>query len=265
MEPSITTIRSPRRSTEWLRLLALLLFALPLYALPTKALAARHELLQLFVTQPYLELHTGPGRGYPVTQVVARGDSIDVLFRRTEWFKVRTERGIEGWAAERDMLNTTLADGSPFIFNRGDREGFRSHRWEGGVMTGDYGGATLVEGFLARSLTDTLKIELHAGQFLGNLSNGEIADLGLNHVFAPRWRISPFVTLGTGIERTEAKGTLVRPVTQNYQTAYEGIGARYYLTRRFFLRAEYRHHTVFTKSDSNEVKREWKLGFAFFY
>lgn len=265
MEPSITTIHSPRRSTEWLRPLALLLIALPLFALPRAALAAKRELLQLFVTEPYLELHTGPGRGYPVTQVVARGDSIDVLFRRTEWFKVRTERGIEGWASERDMLRTTLADGSPFTFNRGDREGFRSHHWEGGVMTGDYAGATLVEGFLARSLTDTLKIELHAGQFLGNLSNGEIADLGLNHVFMPRWRFSPFVTLGTGIERTEGKGTLVTPVTQNYQTAYEGIGARYYLTRRFFLRAEYRHHTVFTKSDSNEVKREWKLGFAFFY
>jgi hypothetical protein len=265
LEPSITTIRSPHRSrTEWLRLLALLL-TLPLLTLSPPAPAAGRELLQLFVTEPYLELHTGPGRGYPVTQVVARGDSIDVLFRRTEWFKVRTERGIEGWAAERELLSATLADGSPFTFNRGDREGFRSHHWEGGVLTGDYAGATLVEGFLARSLTDTLKIELHAGQFLGNLSNGEIADLGLNHVFVPRWRISPFVTLGTGIERTEAKGTLVRPVTQNYQTAYEGIGARYYLGRRFFVRAEYRHHTVFTKSDSNEVKREWKLGFAFFY
>jgi len=257
----------PRRSTEWLRLLALLLLVLAL----TPVAQARHrearqrELLQLFVTEPYLELHTGPGRGYPVTQVIARGDSVDVLFRRTEWFKVRSERGVEGWAAERELLSTTLADGSPFIFNRGDRAGFRSHRWEGGVLTGDYAGATLVEGFLARSLTDTLKLELHAGQFLGNLSNGEIADLGLNHVFMPRWRISPFVTLGTGIERTAAKGTLVRPVTQNFQTAYEGFGARYYLTRRCFVRAEYRHHTVFTNTDSNEVKQEWKLGFAFFY
>ena len=250
----------PRRSTSLPRLLALLLLALPL-----SAQAAKRELLQLFVTEPYLELHTGPGRGYPVTQVVARGDAVDVLFRRTEWFKVRTERGVEGWAAERDLLSTTLANGAPFIFNRGDREGFRSHRWEGGVLTGDYAGATLVEGFLARSLTDTLKIELAAGQFLGNLSNGEIVDIGLNHVFVPRWRISPFVTLGTGLERTEGKGTLVRPVTQNYQTAYQGIGVRYYLARRFYLRAEYRHHTVFTKTDSNEVKREWKLGFAFFY
>ena len=251
----------PRRSiTRRLRPLALLLLALPL------ASQARHrELLQLFVTEPYLELHTGPGRGYPVTQVVARGDSIDVLYRRTEWFKVRTERGVEGWAAERALLSTTLADGSPFTFERGDRHGFQSHRWEGGVLAGDYAGATLVEGFLARSLTDNLKAELYLGQFLGNLTNGYVADLGLNHVFMPEWRVSPFVTLGTGVERTEPKGTLVTPVNQTYQTAYVGAGARYYLTRRFFLRAEYRHHTVFTKGDANEVKQEWKIGFAFFY
>jgi hypothetical protein len=178
---------------------------------------------------------------------------------------VRTERGVEGWAAERDMLSTTLADGSPFVFDKGDRQGFQSHRWEGGVLTGNYAGATLVEGFVARSLTDSLKLELHAGQFLGNLSNGYVADLGLNHVFVPRWRFSPFVTLGTGLEHTTPKTTLVAPVTETFQTAYAGLGARFYLTRRFFLRGEYRHHTVFTKSDSNEVKQEWKLGFAFFY
>ncbi len=250
----------PHRSTRRLRPLALLLFALPLYCQGTQ-----RELLQLFVTTPFLELHTGPGRGYPVTQVVARGDSVDVLFRRTEWFKVRTERGFEGWASETDLLKTTLADGTPFTIDRGDRDGFRSHRWEGGVLTGDYAGATLVEGFAARSLTDSLKLELQVGQFLGNLSNGYVADLGLNHVFMPQRRCSPFVTMGTGLERTEPKATLVVPRNQNYQTAYAGVGGRYYLTRRFFLRAEYRHHTVFTKGDANEVKQEWKVGFAFFY
>jgi uncharacterized protein YgiM (DUF1202 family) len=251
----------PRLSIRRLRPLALLL----LFTLPPPSQAAQHELLQLFVTEPFLELHTGPGRGYPVTQVVERGAAIDVLFRRTEWFKVRTERGVEGWASEQALLHTTLADGSPFSFDRGDRRGFRSHRWEGGILAGDYAGATLVEGFLARSLTDNLKLELYVGQFLGNLSNGYVVDLGLNHVFMPNWRFSPFVTLGAGLERSEPKATLVTPLNQNFQTAYEGVGGRYYLTRRFFLRAEYRHHTVFTKSDVNEVKQEWKLGFAFFY
>jgi uncharacterized protein YgiM (DUF1202 family) len=258
----------PHRSTKGRRLPALLLLALPLalaLAVPGQAAAAPRELAQVFVAEPYLELRTGPGRGFPVTQVVARGESIDVVVRRTDWYLVRTERGYEGWVRESDMQLTTLADGSPFLFNRGDREGFREHAWEGGVMAGAYGGASTIDAFAARSLTEHLKIEISAGNFLGNRSNGYIADFGLAHVLAPQWRFSPFVTLGVGYERSVAKATLVQPVTQDLQSAYEGLGGRYYLARRFYLRGEYRHHTVITHTDSNEVKQEWKLGFAFFY
>jgi len=215
--------------------------------------------------QPYLELHTGPGRGYPVTQVVGRGDSVDVLMRRTEWFKVRTERGVEGWVYERDLMLTQLADGTPFSVNLGDRAGFASHRWETGIFAGDYAGATLISAYEAYSLTDHLKIELSASQFLGNVSNGYLIDVGLSHVFMPEWRFSPFVSLGGGYERVEPKVTLAQPLDSSNQTAYVGIGGRYYLTRRLFLRGEYRSHEVFTSGNSNEVKTEWKLGFAFFY
>jgi Bacterial SH3 domain len=260
LAPSTTTTRLPRRSINWLRAIALLLVTLA-----PVCQAADRDLLQLFVTDPYLELHTGPGRGYPVSQVVARGDSVDVLYRKTEWYKVRTERGVEGWASEASLMRTILADGSSFKVDRGNRDGYRSHNWEFGILVGDYAGASEFGGLAAYSLTDHLKAELYGAQFLGNIYNGYIVDVGLNHVFMPEWRFSPFVTLGTGVERVEPRTTLVKPVNQNYQTAYVGFGARYYLARRFFVRAEYRSHTVFTNTDSNEVKTEWKIGFAFFY
>ena len=91
------------RRAHPLALAGLLLLA----ALLTPAVSAAREYLQLFVTEPYLELHTGPGRGYPVFHVVARNASVDVLFRRTDWFKVRTERGdhlLKAGRARRDDL-----------------------------------------------------------------------------------------------------------------------------------------------------------------
>jgi len=69
-----------------------------LVLLAAPAVGAAREYLQVFVAQPYLELHTGPGPGYPVFNVVPREERVDVLYRRTDWFKVRTERGVEGWA-----------------------------------------------------------------------------------------------------------------------------------------------------------------------
>ena len=221
--------------------------------------------MQLFVTAPYLELHTGPGRGFPVFHVVPRDGAIDVVKRRTDWFKVRTERGIEGWAAQHEMLQTVYADGSQFTFELGDRAGFTSHRMEMGVFGGDYSGASLISTYISYSFNPNLAAELSVGQFLGNASNGTVADLGLTHVFLPEWRFSPFMMLGTGVVSIDPKGTLVAPLDRTDQTAYWGAGARFYLTRRFFLRGEYKNHVVFTSRNDNDRVDEWKLGFAFFF
>jgi hypothetical protein len=229
------------------------------------AVSAAREYLQLFVAEPYLELHTGPGRGYPVFHAVPRDESVDVLFRRTDWFKVRTERGVEGWASQADMLKTVLADGSPFKFELGDLAGFSSHRYELGVFAGAYGGANLISAYWSVSLNPQMAVEAAAGQFLGRFSNGETGDLGFAHVISPDTRWSPLLLLGVGIVHTEPKATLVTPENRTEQTAYVGGGIRYYLTRRFFMRAEYKAHYIFTKRNQNEEADEWKLGFAFFF
>lgn len=269
MAHSISTIRSilPSRSTDVRRpragwLAALLVGAAGLFA---PAAEAAREYQQLFITEPYLELHIGPGRRYPVTQVVARGESVDVLYRRTEWFRVRTERGVEGWVSERDLSLTTLADGTPFTFDFGNRAGYMSHHWEGGVSMGDFGGATLISGYVSRSLTNQLAVELTGSQFLGNASNGYLVDIGLAHVFAPEWRLSPFVSIGTGIITVQPKTTLVQQQDRTDQSAFVGAGLRWYWTRRFFVRGEYRTHKVFTSRNANEEIDEWKLGLAFFF
>jgi hypothetical protein len=243
--------------------LAGLLLSLVLLAAPAVSSAREH--LQVYITAPYLELRSGPGRGYPVFHVAERDESVQVLFRRTDWFKVRTERGVEGWAAQRDMLRTVLADGTPFKFDLGDRAGFTSHNFEMGIFAGEYSGSTLVSTYASYSLNSQLAVELSVGQFFGKYSNGVTGDFGLTHVLVPEWRFSPFLMLGTGLVHVTPKATLVVPSDRTDQTAYVGGGVRYYLTRRFFVRAEYKSHVVFTKRNANEEVDEWKLGFAFFF
>ncbi|HXW75290.1 MAG TPA: SH3 domain-containing protein [Steroidobacteraceae bacterium] len=236
-----------------------------LAALLAPAVSGAREYLQLFVTEPYLELHTGPGRGYPVFNVVPREASVDVLFRRTDWFKVRTERGVEGWASLKDLQKTVMANGTPFRFNLGDLAGFNDHRYELGIFAGEYGGANYISMYGALSFNSQLHLELALGEFLGRYSNGVTGDLGLAHVVMPESRWSPLLLLGVGEVHTEPKATLVQPSDRTEPTAYAGIGIRFYLTRRFFLRAEYKAHYVFTTRTTNEAVDEWKAGFAFFY
>jgi len=280
LELSITTILSRQlRRTSLLALVFACLVGAPALAKQTpeekaqakdekaaaKEAAEKDKLLQVFVSEPYLELATGPGRGYPVFHVVEREDSVDVLFRRTDWFKVRDERGVEGWARARDMRRTKLADGSPFLFNLGDRAGFTTHDWEIGIGGGDYGGANLINAYGAYSLTDNMKVELTLSQFLGNSSNGYKAEVGITQVMFPEWRVSPFLELGTGIVIVEPRATLVLPDDRTDQTAFAGVGVRAYLTRRFFVRADYRWHTVFTSRDDNQELEEWKVLIACFF
>ncbi len=247
--------------------LLLLLAALMAPAVCTAHLFSRHahRYVQVFVKTPYLELHTGPGRGYPVFDVVPQGESVIVLFRRTQWFKVRTRRGAEGWASEDDMLRTVLADGEPLPLRIGNRAGYTSHRFEAGAFAGVYGGANLISAYTSMSFNSQLAVEATVGQFLGRYSNGVTADIGLTHVPMPQWRLSPFLMLGIGVLHIEPKATLVQPSNRTEQTAYVGGGFRYYLGRSFFLRAEYKTHVVITAQNRNQVEDEWKLGFAVFF
>jgi hypothetical protein len=200
-----------------------------------------------------------------VFNVVSREDSVLVLFRRTDWFKVRTSRGVEGWASQRDMLKTVLADGSPFTFELGDRQGFTNHRFELGMFAGEWGGATLVSTYGSFSLNSQLAVEASLGQYLGKFTNGDVIDIGLTHVIMPEWRFSPFLMIGTGIVHIEPKATLIQPSVRTQETAYVGGGVRFYLTRRFFLRAEFKSHYIFTNLNQNQRADEWKGGFAFFF
>ena len=75
-----------------LRLPALVLACL-LFSQPSHAWLGKKEQPSVQVTDPFIEMHTGPGRGYPVFYVAGEGEQIKILKRRTDWFKVELQRG----------------------------------------------------------------------------------------------------------------------------------------------------------------------------
>jgi hypothetical protein len=44
-----------------------------------------------------------------------------------------------------------------------------------------------------------------------------------------------------------------------------GVGVRYYLTRRFLVRAQYRNYAILTDQSTNQNAEEWKIGFSAFF
>ncbi len=217
------------------------------------------------IADPYIELHTGPGSGFPVFYVVERGEQITLLKRRTDWFQVRTARGKEGWVYRDQLARTLYPDGSAVAINDATWKDFEARRWEFSAMTGDFDGANQIALSAGYALTENLSVEVNYTKVLGRYSSLDLTGFSIVHQPFPEWRYSPYFTLGTGQVRIKPSATLVQPLDRKEDYSNVGIGVKTYLTRRFLMRFEYRTYVVFTNRDENEEPNEWKIGFAFFF
>lgn len=242
-----------------------LLSVLGCLALAPGALLARATAPTVVVQDAYADLRTGPGRGFPVAYSVERSATIELLRRRTDWIKVRTAGGREGWVHRAQLERTLTPDGAPVALPGPGPESRVEHRGEASVVTGDFGGANVVGLRGAWLLTPTLMVRGDASHVLGDYSNGWVATVGVAHLFAPQWRVSPFVGLGGGMLGISPKATLVQAEDRTDSVAYAALGLRGYLTDRFLLQAEYRGYVVFTSRDENEEIDEWTVGFTYFF
>ena len=241
-------------------LLALLLVMQAFMVSPT---LAKSRLVEVIITDPFIEMHSGPGRGYPVTYVVGRDDTVTVLYSRTEWYKVRATGGQEGWVRRSDLARSRLASGEPAPIP--PYPDFASHRWELGAGYGVFNHQNLVTGYGDFSLTDSLDAEFVLQQAFGTIDNRYVATIGLRHTFIPEWKwFSPTAGIGTGYQYIDDK-VPPKPLENHNQLAYVSLGVRGFITRRFMWRADWRKYDVFTHQNQNEEPEEWKFGLAVFF
>jgi hypothetical protein len=203
--------------------------------------------------------------------VVERGASVEIVRRRTDWFEVKAESGVKGWVHRSEMARTLEGSGELLPVPDPSLTDFTNHDWEFGLEVGDFGGANAISAMSGYSLNESLAAELHLSHILGDQTNQYIADIGLVHnIIMPDVRVlrrfTPFLGIGTGILRLEPKARFAQQLeSRTDQLAYVSGGLKFYLTRQFFVRAEYRWHVIFTNRDDNQEVEEWKAGFAFFF
>ncbi len=224
---------------------------------------AARNLVQVY--DPYIEMHTGDGRGFPIFHVIDRNEWIEILLQRTDWFKVRTENGVEGWVARGQMLQTLNPDGAKVEIKEASQEDYINRKWENGILGGDFGGAYIITAYTGYHLTENISTEVSLSQVLGNLSSSVMLAFHLVHEPFPEWTVSPFFTLGTGIIDTTPRSSLALARDSRDNLTHWGLGARMHLTKRFLVRLNYNNYVVYTSRNNNEEFTEWKAGFAFFF
>ena len=221
--------------------------------------------IHIIVAQPFINMRTGPGRGYPVFHVAEKNEKVRILKSRTDWFKVRTLSGEEGWVHREEINGSPTNDNGVLAFDPPGWEEYVNRGWEFGIFLGDFSGAEAFTAMVGYHFTPTLGAEVKVTNSFGDFSNTQL--IGANLIATPfdNWKLSPFFTLGTGVLKVEPDTNLVQSDDREEQVLSVGGGFNYYFSRRFILRIEYNNHTVLTNRENNEEVNEWKTGISVFF
>jgi len=227
--------------------------------------ANANDQVRVQVMDPYLEVHTGPGRGYPVFHVVDRSDWVTLLERRTDWFQVITDSGKTGWVVREQLERTLTEAGVPATFRDTLVTDYLQRRLEAGFAIGQLKDDFLVSTYVGMLLMENLGVEVTLAQAAGDLSSTQLMYVSLvSHPF-PQWRVAPYFSLGYGKFSNVPNPTLINASDIDVSMGNVSIGVRAYLSRRFLLRGNYRRHIAYIDENNTKAYSEVSAGVAFFF
>jgi uncharacterized protein YgiM (DUF1202 family) len=190
--------------------------------------AAPPAAARIVVAGPYLELHTGPGRGYPVFHVAASGEPVELLLRQTDWYRVRTGRGIEGWVSGRALRG----EGAQEVADSRERP------FELGGAFGRFKGEPMLKLTAGWRFGSALAVEATAGQVQGLFSGTDFWHLNLAAEPWQHQRLSAALGVGFGGFRNLPNTSLVGRATTQTALANVNLTLRWQLAPRVLLRAD---------------------------
>lgn len=220
---------------------------------------------RLLVTDPYVEMHTGPGHSFPVFYVVARDEWIDVLMRHTDWYKVRTASGKVGWIDRHQLENTLTQAGTRKTFRDVLIDDYLSRRLEFGGAWGHFESEPVLKLFASYNITDTIGTELTFGEVQGQYSGTNFWQVD---VYMQPWsekRLSPFFGVGVGRLDNVPNASLVGAINTNANSANAMIGLRYHVTDRLIARLDWTAYTSLLSANQTAQFHAITLGLSFFF
>lgn len=237
----------------------------PALAPTTQASAETPDSERLRVADPYLEMHTGPGRGFPVFFVAERGAWVRIELRHTDWFKVHTEGGQVGWVQRQQIERTLTEAGGRKTFRDVLLDDYLRRRVEAGAALGRFKSEPMIRLWTSYRLSDTLSAEASLGQVQGVYSGTTLWHVNL---LTEPWfdhRLSPFFGIGLGRFNNLPNRSLVDAAPTNASMGNATVGLRYHLSDRFVLRADYTLYSVFLSDLQSREYKAITAGLSFFF
>lgn len=183
-------------------------------------------------TATYIDVHTGPGRGYPVFHVIRQDDEVTVLQQRADWYQVQGRRGEVGWVP-RERLRDLIA------LDKGDTT-LDWRRRVVGINVGQFGSDNAVGLVLGYRLVPAIQADIAVNQAGGRYSDSRIAVFQLGYAPYQWGRFAPYVVVGGGYFFNHARDTLIEAQDTTSGVASLGAGVRWWFARRLAAQAAWR-------------------------
>ena len=220
---------------------------------------------RLQVVDEFLDLHTGPGRGYPVVFSVPRGDWVRIEQRYTDWFLVRSSEGRHGWVPRAQMEKTLTMAGVRKTFRDVLLDDYLHRRVEAGLGWGLFGSEPTAKFWASYRLSETMSTEFAFSQVQGVYSGSTLWHLNLMNEPWVDQRLSPFFAVGMGKFNNVPNRSLVGNSSVHVKLANVSLGVRYYLSERFVLRLDTSTYTAFVSDTRSGEYRAYGAGLSFFF
>ena len=249
-----------------IRLLTTLVFCYPLFVFADREIT---NVFTVVIEKPYIDLRTGPARAYPAFYIAQRGQQLEVLKRRTHWFKVRlsdsTHRTIEGWVKKDDLYEARVAGSDQMARDHHLLQYDYKPQFSGNLALGRFEGADLISLQLGYHRLDVLSAEINIGSYTSINNQGWLA--GGQLVYEPfyRWRLSPFVNAGYGYIKREQSGTLVQQDDESDHYLNAGLGLKLRIHKLYRLRFEYQVNNTLTETNDNRELELWQIGLSTYF
>jgi opacity protein-like surface antigen len=218
----------------------------------------------LEVAEPFIDMHTGPGRGYPIFNVVEQGETIQILKRKTNWYKIRSEDSKTGWANATQLAHTLKPTGVPVDLPEVSHGDYLKSRWRVGFTAGQLDGAStfsMTAGFRPFSWTE---VEVEGGKIFDESVTSDYYGINLLVEPMPDWVITPYVSVGGGMFSFNNRQKVVVDDAGSPSYASLGAGASYYVVSNLVVRGGYRSYSISTDEDRVWLNA-WTIGLNVFF